>query len=468
MDTTSQHPWHELLLTPMAPEQIAQALADDDPQWEYIDGQMVKLGSLTHATLNIAEIQQQAIMLMAQKSKDFRLMVHLLRTLQHGAEPEGLMLAISLLANYVQHYWTSAWPQNLLHKRRFSQQILKRFETASSSFSQKASDAQRENVQGLLAHLAQVWHSDEPALAQEVDGLRISYARKPERPAEVAAPVEAPPAANSAGGAAAASAFVPASKAAPSLTIDNSNDKAWRQTLLKMADLLCELQPDAAIGFRLRRQAVWGTLTAPPMAQSDGRTPLAAVSADRTADYVARMASADIPLWQQVEQSLTLAPYWLDGHVLSAQIAIRLGYDAVAQAIRDELNAFLDRIPALRTLFFTDMTPFLSAESAGWLQQDARQKGESTTLEQDEIWQCYQQQGLEAALQMIDQQQQSEPRSRFYNQLLSAQLFEKAGLTALAQQQYHSLMQMGQQLRLSEWEPTLMDLLTEKQRQLAP
>lgn len=461
---TSQHPWQALLLTPLTPEQIGQPLADDDPQWEYIDSQMVKVGSLAHASLNIDELQQQAMTLLSQKSKDFRLMAHLLRTLQHGGQPDELMLALSLLTDYVQNFWDSAWPQNPLHKRRFAQQIIKRFDSASGSFSQRASDGQREDVQGLLARLAQVWHEREPALAKEVDALRSGYARKPERVIEPVVESESLPQTGAAGG------MVPAAaRPAPSLVVDNSSDKAWRQTLLKMADLLCELQPDNAIGFRLRRHAIWGTITAPPMAQADGRTPLAAVSADRTADYVARMATADLALWQQVEQSLTLAPYWLDGHVLSAQIALRLGYENVALAIRDELGTFLARIPALTTLFFTDMTPFLSPESAGWVQQDSGSQGGSTTLEQDEIWQCYQQQGLEAALQMLDQQpQQSEPRDRFYHQLLSAQLLEKAGLTALAQQQYHSLLQVGQQLQLDAWEPALIALLTEKQRQLKP
>lgn len=460
MDSTSQHPWHALLLAPLTPEQTAQALAEDDPQWEYIDSQMVKVGSLAHGSLNIDELQQQAMTLLSQKSKDFRLVVHLLRTLQHAGQPSDLMLAMSLLTDYVQHFWTSAWPLNPLHKRRFAQQILKRFDSASSSFSQRATEGQRQDVQGLLAHLAQVWHSSEPALAKEVDGLRASYARIPERVVEEVIPENEDSQANSAGATA-------TTRVSPSLSIDNSSDKAWRQTLLKMADLLCELQPEAAIGFRLRRHALWGGLTAPPMAQADGRTPLAAVSADRTADYLARMTNADLALWQQVEQSLALAPYWLDGHALSAQIAIRLGFGNVAQAIREELIAFITRMPALTSLYFTDMTPFLSPESANWLQQDTGATGGGTTLEQDEIWQCYQQQGLEAALQMIDRQpQQSEPRDRFYHQLLSAQLLEKAGLTALAQQQYYSLLQVGQQLQLSEWEPTLIALLTDKQRQL--
>lgn len=168
-----------------------------------------------------------------------------------------------------------------------------------------------------------------------------------------------------------------------------------------------------------------------------------------------------------MEQSLTLAPYWFEGHVISGQIATRLGYENVTRAIRDELNTFLTRLPALKTLLFTDKTPFLSRESAQWLLEGSgSQQERDATLEQEGIWQCYQQQGLEAALLMMDKQSQpAEPRGRFYHQLLSAQLLEKAGLTVLAQQQYHSLLQMGLQLQLREWEPALMDLLSEKQRQ---
>ncbi|QGU88110.1 type VI secretion system protein TssA [Erwinia sorbitola] len=457
MDITSQHPWHALLQTPLTPEQITQALSEDDPQWDAIDSQMVKLGSLTHSSLNIAELQLQVITLLAEKSKDFRLMVHLLRTLQHAGKPDELMLAVSLLSTYVRHFWDSAWPQNRQHKKRFAGQILKRFAGADSKFRMSASDVQRENMQGLLAHLAQVWHSLEPDLAQEVDDLRSGYARPPERLTATQEKAEAP----------ATASAPPAVDTSPVLAIDRSSDKAWRQTLLQMADTLCEIQPDAAIGYRVRRYAVWGALTAPPVAQADGRTPLAAVASDRTADYLARIANADLTLWQQVEQSLTLAPYWLDGHVLSAQIALRLGYEQVAQAIREELRDFLTRIPALATLFFSDMTAFLSADSADWLQQKEEPAGGSSVIEQDEIWHCFQQQGLEAALHRLNTQpQQSDPREHFYRQLLGAQLMEKAGLASLAQQQYQSLLQLGQQMQLSTWEPSLIVLLTEKQRQL--
>ncbi|MFP2423560.1 type VI secretion system protein TssA [Pseudescherichia vulneris] len=460
MDNSPQHSWHALILTPLTPEQVAQALADDDPEWEYLDGQMVKLGSLAHSTLDLDDIQRRLVALLAQKSKDFRLMVHLLRTLQHGGEPDQLLLAVSLLTAWIEHFWVSAAPANAMHKRRFAQQILKRFDSASASFSHKTDAIQRDNGQELLSHLSQVWHAHEPALAKEVDDLRNRYARLPEKVEEAAPRREDSPLLGEVTNASA--------PLIPSLKVDNSSEKAWRHSMLKMADILCEIQPDVAIGYRLRRYAVWGSIAALPMAQSDGRTPLAAVSSDRIADYLARLPYADLPLWQQVEQSLTLAPYWLDGHALSVRIAKQLGYDAVAEAIQQELTLFLSRLPGLSTLHFTDMTPFLAPQTAAWLQQHKGEAQGSSTLEEDEIWRCYQQQGLEAALQLLERQPQNEPRTCFYNQLVGAQLLEKTGLTALARQQYHSLMQVGEQLQLREWEPALMTLLTEKQRQLTP
>lgn len=460
MDITSQHPWHALLQTPLSPEQLAQPLAEDDPEWDAIDSQMVRLGSLAHASLNIAQLQQQLLALLTEKSKDFRLIVHLLRTLQHAGQPDELMLAVSLLTDYVQHFWQIAWPQDPRYKTRFAGQILKRFDSAAGSFSASASAEQGESMQGLLAHLAQVWHPLDAALAQQVDGLRARYTPQtnfavvtPQATAEPSRPAVPP-------------AQQPTVASTPALNIDRSSDKAWRQTLLQLADMLCELQPETAMGYRLRRYAVWGALSAPPMAQADGRTPLAAVSADRTADYLARVATADLALWREVEQSLTLAPYWLDGHVLSAQIAQRLGHEPVAQAIRDELNDFLARLPALASLCFSDMTPFLSPDSSRWLGQHETSGNGNSAIEQDEIWQCYHQQGLQAALQMLDAQPEPpDPRAHFYRQLLSNQLLEAAGLTTLAQQHYHHLGLLAQQMTLSTWEPSLIALLTEKQRQ---
>ncbi len=112
------------------------------------------------------------------------------------------------------------------------------------------------------------------------------------------------------------------------------------------------------MGYRLRRHAVWAGITAVPMSGAGNKTPLAPMSADMVDEYRAAMNAPDQGLWQRIEQSLTLAPYWFEGHRLSAEVAQKLGFGTVAQAIAEELGTFLLRLPALRELAFSDGTPF--------------------------------------------------------------------------------------------------------------
>ena len=409
MDLRDPNVWITHLLENLPEEKLASALKDDNPDWEYIDGEIVKLGSLAHSQLDIPELQRRGLVILASESKDFRLLAHLLRTLQHAGDPH---LALRLLALYVEHYWSVAAPQNMAHKKRFASQVIKRFETGIEGFSQNAGTAQRDALSGELAKLAQCWQShNAPELALATDDLFALYQRAFNRAAPAPAPTPAASdssrqtTATSESGVTQPSAPAPqiatdshadkarratplkvaASGSSPQTTvtsessmtqtsapalqiaIDSHDDKAWRDTLLKVAAILCERQPDSPQGYRLRRHALWQSITSTPQAESDGRTPLAAVSADMVADYQSRLASADMALWQQVEKSVLLAPYWLDGHCLSAQTALRLGYKQVADTIRDEVIRFLERLPQLTGLLFNDRTPFLSEQTKQWL-----------------------------------------------------------------------------------------------------
>ncbi len=156
MDLRDPNVWISHLLENLPEEKLASALKDDNPNWEYIDGEIVKLGSLAHSQLDIPELQRRGLVILASESKDFRLLAHLLRTLQHAGDPH---LALRLLALYVEHYWAVAAPQNMAHKKRFASQVIKRFETGIEVFSQNAATAQRDALSGELAKLAQCWQS---------------------------------------------------------------------------------------------------------------------------------------------------------------------------------------------------------------------------------------------------------------------------------------------------------------------
>ncbi|EEC9929939.1 type VI secretion system protein TssA [Escherichia coli] len=463
MDLRDPNVWISHLLENLPEEKLASTLKDDNPDWEYIDGEIVKLGSLAHAQLDIPELQRRGLQLLASESKDFRLLAHLLRTLQHAGDP---LLALHLLTLYVEHYWTVAAPQNMAHKKRFASQIIKRFETGIEGFSQNAATTQRDTLLGELAKLAQCWQSHNvPELAQATDDLFALYQRTFNRAAPAPVPTPAASGSSPQTTVTSESGVTQPSAPAPQIAIDSHDDKAWRDTLLKVAAILCERQPDSPQGYRLRRHALWQSITSTPQAESDGRTPLAAVSADMVADYQSRLASADMALWQQVEKSVLLAPYWLDGHCLSAQTALRLGYKQVADTIRDEVIRFLERLPQLTGLLFNDRTPFLSEQTKQWLAASpdgkvapVAQIGEESQAARA----CFAGQGLEAALRYLDMLPEGDPRDQFHRQYLAAQLTEEAGLIQLAQQQYRMLLMIGSQMMVSDWEPSLLTQLEQK------
>ncbi|MGJ0630385.1 type VI secretion system protein TssA, partial [Xenorhabdus bovienii] len=103
-----------------------------------------------------------------------------------------------------------------------------------------------DEAQGALAHLAQCWHANDPDLAKDVDQLRTRYNRQPE--ARTAPAPTAPQAASSA-----PSSHAPEQAPMPDVVVNSSSDKAWKQTLMIVADLLCERYPESPIGYSLRR-----------------------------------------------------------------------------------------------------------------------------------------------------------------------------------------------------------------------
>ncbi len=60
MDLRDPNVWVSHLLENLPEEKLASALKDDNPNWEYIDGEIVKLGLLAHSQLDIPELQRRA------------------------------------------------------------------------------------------------------------------------------------------------------------------------------------------------------------------------------------------------------------------------------------------------------------------------------------------------------------------------------------------------------------------------
>lgn len=127
-----------------------------------------------------------------------------------------------------------------------------------------------------------------------------------------------------------------------------------------------------------------------------------------------------------------------------------------------ELDGFLQRLPALRELTFSDGSAFLSPECSRWLQPAKGGSGsEGGSSLAEEVAQRHGEQGVAAALALLDERmtQLKEPRDRFHAQLVQAELLAQEGMEALARQHYQHLWQEATRLGLAQWEPGLVSRL---------
>lgn len=450
-----EHPWRQRVLALLPEANIVARIPDDLPEWEFIDTEIAKLGSLSHEQVDIAALQNGCLHLLESECKDMRIMVHLLRTLQHGGEPSNITLASTLLVDYVSRFWAHTWPQDSKLRHRLLLQVIKRFASSSGHFCQHADAHSRELVRSGFLQLQKLLEPTDPALAGEVAPLIPQFGQV------LAAKVDMPTPQIQSNSAASQTEQNVASLM-PKVEIQHDSDRVWKQTLLKIAELLCESQPDDPIGYSLRRHAIWYTVKTAPLCKDGRITQLAAVSHDRVADYRTALANAGIPLWQQIETSITLAPYWFDGHFLSAQIARQLGYSTVAESIRQSVQRLLEKIPALNAMTFSDGTPFIGDDTRQWLEE--KQKNTDISAgSYENVWAQYRENGLGAALKQLENQQsrEQEPREQFYNQLTIAQLLMEAGMTTLSNQHFESLWRNSHGVTLAEWEPSLLSQLEE-------
>ena len=467
-----QHPWCHQLLSSLPDEQIKSAVLADEPRWDFVETELIKLGSLAHSQVDLNAVAKACLGLLESRTKDMRVLAQLLRCLQHPAKATPMGAALSLLEAWVRAYWLQAWPANGSQKQRLMVQIVKRFEGALPRVSEGASAAELAQLLAQAEQLEACWLAQCPDKGELLDPLLMGLKRAQRQQVAQAQADRGEPsgAAIAHANQVAASGTMVLSGGAKSagIELDSSNDRAWRQTQLKVAELLIERQPEAAVGYRLRRHAIWAGITTPPMSGPGNKTQLAPMSVDMVDEYRAAMTAPDLALWQRIEQSLTLAPYWFEGHRLSAQVADKLGFGAPAQAIAQELESFLQRLPALRELGFSDGSPFLTPECGRWL-QPARggAAGEGASSLAEEIAQRHGEQGVAAALALLDERmaQLKEPRARFHAQLVQAELLAQEGMNSLARQHYQHLWQEASRLGLAQWEPGLVSRL---EHQAAP
>ncbi|ENM5760060.1 type VI secretion system protein TssA [Vibrio mimicus] len=434
----------------------------DHPLFDFIEDQMMKVGSLSHASVQWDEVEHSTLKLLGEQTKDIKLLVYLLQCLHNQMTPPRFITSFVVMSEFLNQYWTESYPapgaRGNLPRRKFFSQMVQRFAAAVDKLDfHRFDEADRQALEAAVGEWQQA--VEKQALSSDlVESVAIRIQAelkraKQQHQAKVQSAKNEVPSET-------------APSAAASMVVDNSSDKAAKQTLLKVADFLAEQEFGIALSIRLRRFAVWGSITSLPDHKPDGETLLRGMQADRVKDYQDQLRHPDLALWRKVEQSLTMAPYWFEGQWMSYTIAQQLGKSDWCQAIAEETQNFLRRLPSLLELKFKGGEPFVSDSVKEWLEN----VGETQSLagksvggdwqeKRKEAFQLAKEGGIAVALSMLNDGLVSaiEPRDKFYWRLLSADLLRANHLDAMAGEQYQTLLAQVTTLSVPEWEPSLVE-----------
>lgn len=461
----------EAVLAALPPEGVGLPV-DGSSDYAWLDAEMMKIGSLQHGDVDWHSAEVRAARLLREEGKDLKVFGHLLHCLQHGGDGVRFAFSLRLLASSLEQWWEHAYPyagaQGARLRSRLFQQFIQRAAGLMEAldFDNAADEHQacEAALEALLAAAQTRELPDEP-LRQLQRQLRQV------RPRHTAADTQRAPALPTAEEATPSRHLTTeAAKPTPRLPemrLEAGNERGNRQTLLKMADFLNEQNPGDPLGYRLRRHAIWHVIQALPATRDGVRSELAPPSADRVAEYREALArEADAELWQRIEYSLAVSPYWLEGHRLSASAAERLGHPRCAMAIRDEASRFIERLPGIEALAFNDGSSFVDEMTRQWLQALQGSAGTEAREAGGDPWQeglaeareCLAEAGLQVALERLEQglAKARAPREIAYWRLASADLLRDAGLAALANQHYRAVRESLAGLRLEQWEPALL------------
>ena len=77
----------------------------DDVLFDFVEGQLMKVGSLSHADVQWGEVETAVVTLLATRTKDLKLITYLMQCLQYQASLDRYSLSLGVLDAFMKEYW---------------------------------------------------------------------------------------------------------------------------------------------------------------------------------------------------------------------------------------------------------------------------------------------------------------------------------------------------------------------------
>ena len=455
------------LLAPIDAQAPAGLFDVEDETYQAIDQEMVKLGGLQASSIDWSYIEEASRQYLGQQCKHLRIVAHLsVAWLRSGCwERWGYTLA--LLGGIVEGYWETAHPKpgpkGFLGKRKLVGMVLNRLIDALPRLDRftygPAHAAAAQHAMQRLRQQQAIAQLDEVVVSE----LERQLGKYVERASGVGEPATAKVCATRTKPAPLAEVV-----ATPTPRVSLGNERESRRAVLTMAELINQQDPYDPTGYQLRRFSLWAHIQVAPHIKQGNRTELMAVPQDIAGDYEDAVAgtAVDAALLQRIEKSVTASPYWIRGSFLAAAAATRLAMGEVAEAIRAATARFVQRMPALQQLCFSDGTVFVDDQCLAWLkaaQGPSAEVGaahEFANLREEMINQL-ETGGVEAVLLRLQGMQADfrAPRERCHTTVIAADLLAARGVSWLAQELCAGVARTMQETTASAWEPEVFQRL---------
>lgn len=485
------------LLTPISDASPAGSEARSSDAYEVVASEMEKLTSLSAtAPIDWALVEKQGSELLATQSKDFMLAawVSAAWVERHGID--GLLAGIELHAHYIEHYWETGFPPlKRIRGRRnaltwwverstawLSNQTLPPLEPqtwtalveAAEKIDRTLSDKDPEGpvlssfVRQLksldvIEQAAVPEAADEPAPApmseqgQAVQPNANPVAREPST-ASVAPPAPSQT----------ASISIPTLPVTPQnlASIDDIINALGpvNQALGQLGAALMAVDRFNPLAIEMNRFAARSTLIQSPPDQQGATAlmppPVAIMDAYQ---IVCGTGNAD-GIIEFCESRLPTFPFWLDLDYQSARgfAMLEARGAPMRQAIIKNVLAFLERLPGIEHLTFSDGTPFASNETQQWLdecraQQAGNAGGDGADNAFDRAKEIAQTGKAGEAMSIYHDlsRQTSARRDQFRARIAMAELFISTRGDADPIPYVQALADDCQHYHLADWEPEL-------------
>lgn len=512
-----QHPLLNIGSTAIAGDSACGINAKYEPSFEALEAELAKQESLTAEKVDWKEVKALATDLLQNTTKDYLVACYLAHALTVTEGYHGLLVGFKILEAFTSNYWKESFPPAKRLRARKTAiewlvektnqhlesapptnadnevivELAKSIKNLDYDLAEKM-EAQAPNMSELNRNFKRLKQSAEFEIKESAEKAAKVEAPAPQASAEAipsdAAPIETQPAATTLSEVTSpapvaepqpapvvtpqpAPAPAPAPSTSKPVAINNSNlnseadaKKLYKQVqdaLRQLADFHAANKASDAKRYRYSRSALWDSLDKLPP-NKEGKTQLPKPPADKLKKLQELFDQGEFTaVLDQAEKSASKMPYWFDGQRIIANSLEALGgeFSKASEALVSELKQFLNRVPNIINLCYSDGTPFADEQTLLWLNTQVLAEQNNSADQVDAISELQQEaQKLAASgkltegLDLLKKSNTQNLRDDFRIKLACAELVAQSGQTKVAIPLLERLINETKRINAIDWE----------------